>query len=80
MMEKDYRGPFSRMGEGLLEKYIEDLKKELEGKPDDPDLNFKLGIAYARLKKIEEARQIYKKLKDINPALAKELLDVIYEV
>lgn len=80
MMEKDYRGPFSRMGEGLVEKYIEDLKKELEKKPDDPDLNFKLGVAYARIKKIDEARNVYKKLKSIDPKLAKELLDLIYEV
>ncbi|MGC8852575.1 MAG: tetratricopeptide repeat protein [Hydrogenobacter sp.] len=80
MMEKDYRGPFSRMGEGLVEKYIEDLKKELEQKPDDPELHFKLGVAYVRLKKIDEARNVYKKLKNMDTKLAKELLDIIYEV
>ncbi|MEZ0361514.1 MAG: tetratricopeptide repeat protein [Hydrogenobacter sp.] len=80
MMEKDYKGPFSRMGEGLVERYIEDLKKELEKKPNDPDLNFKLGVAYVRLKKIDEARNIYKKLRSIDQKLAKDLLDLIYEV
>jgi len=79
-MDSRYRGVFSKMGEGLLEKYVEDIKKELEEKPDDPQLNFKLGVAYARLKKIEEARKVYKKLKETNPELAKELLDLIYEV
>jgi Flp pilus assembly protein TadD len=77
---KDYRGPFSKMGEGLVEKYIDDLKKELEQKPDDPHLNFKLGVAYVRLKRIDEARDVYKKLKSLDPQLAKELLDIIYEV
>jgi len=80
MMEKDYRGPFSRMGEGLVEKYIEDLKKELEQKPNDPELHFKLGVAYVRFKKIDEARNVYKKLKNMDTKLAKELLDIIYEV
>lgn len=80
MMGKDYRGPFSRMGEGLVERYIEDLKKELEKKPNDPDLNFKLGVAYIRIKKIDEARNIYKKLRSIDPERAKDLLDLIYEV
>ncbi|WP_029551183.1 hypothetical protein [Thermocrinis jamiesonii] len=77
---KDYRGIFSKMGEQLLEKYIEDLKRELENKPDDPDLLFKLGVGYVRLKKTSRAREIYNKLKEIDAQKAKELLDMIYEV
>lgn len=80
MMEKGYRGVFSRMGEGLLEKLIEDLKKELEQKPDDSDILFKLGVAYIRAGKVSEAREVYKKLKTVDQQKAKELLDLIYEV
>lgn len=78
MMGKDYKGVFSKMGEGLLEKFIEDLKKELEKKPEDLELLFKLGVAYSRAGKTSEAREVYKKLKDINKEKAKELLDIIY--
>ncbi|ADC89453.1 Tetratricopeptide TPR_2 repeat protein [Thermocrinis albus DSM 14484] len=77
---KGYRGVFSKMGENLLERYVEDLLKELQEKPNDVDLMMKLGVAYVRLKKIEEARNIYKKLKELDPHKAKELLDMIYEL
>ncbi|WP_448588422.1 tetratricopeptide repeat protein [Thermocrinis sp.] len=77
---KDYRGIFSKMGEQLVEKYIEDLKKELEQKPNDPELLFKLGVSYARLKKTSQAREVYNKLKQLDSQKAKELLDMIYEV
>ncbi len=80
MFGKGYRGVFSRMGEGLLEKLIEDLKKELEDRPDDPEILYKLGMGYVRLGKIDSAREIYKKLREIDPQRAKELLDSIYEV
>ncbi len=80
MQGRNYRGVFSRMGEGLLEKYIEDLSRELEKKPEDPELLLKLGTAYVRLGKIDSAREIYKKLREIDTQRAKELLDIIYEV
>jgi pentatricopeptide repeat protein len=80
MLGRNYRGVFSKMGEGLLERYIEDLKKELERNPKDEDLLFKLGIAYVRVGKIDDARDVYKRLKEISPDRAKELLDAIYEV
>ncbi len=80
MMEKGYKGIFSKMGEGLLEKFIEDLKKEIEKKPQDPELLFKLGVAYTRAGKVSQAREVYKKLKEIDPQKASELLDIIYEV
>ncbi|MFN4319007.1 MAG: tetratricopeptide repeat protein [Aquificaceae bacterium] len=79
-MEKGYRGIFSKMGEGLLERFIEDLKEELEKKPKDPELLFKLGVAYSRAGKVQEAREIYKKLRNIDKEKAKELLDIIYVV
>jgi Flp pilus assembly protein TadD len=78
MMEKGYKGVFSKMGEGLLERFIEDMLKELEQKPDDPELLFKLGVAYNRAGKVSEARAVYKKLREIDPQRAKELLDIIY--
>ncbi|MCS6957571.1 MAG: tetratricopeptide repeat protein [Aquificaceae bacterium] len=78
MMERNYKGIFSKMGEGLLEKFIEDLKKELEQRPYDPETLFKLGVAYSRVGKVSEAREVYKKLKDIDKEKAKELLDIIY--
>ncbi|MCS7197050.1 MAG: tetratricopeptide repeat protein, partial [Aquificaceae bacterium] len=78
MREKSYRGVFSKMGESLLEKFIEDLKRELEQKPYDPETLFKLGVAYSRVGKVSEAREVYKKLKDIDKEKAKELLDIIY--
>ncbi|WP_333784914.1 tetratricopeptide repeat protein [Thermocrinis sp.] len=77
---KDYKGIFSKMGEQLVEKYIEDLKRELEDKPDDPDLLFKLGVGYVRLGKTSKAREVYTKLKEIDAEKAKELLDMMYEV
>ncbi len=80
MLGKNYRGVFSKMGEGLLEKYIEDLKKQLEVSPDNPELLYKLGTAYVRLKKIDSAREVYKKLKEVDEERAKELLDTIYDV
>ncbi len=80
MFGKGYRGVFSRMGEGLLERLIEDLKKELERRPEDPEILYKLGMGYVRLGKIDSAREVYKRLKDIDPDRARELLDSIYEV
>ena len=80
MLGRNYKGVFSKMGEGLLEKYAEDLRKELETKPDDPELLFKLGIAYTRMGKVDSAREVYKRLKDIDQEKAKELLDAIYDV
>jgi len=56
MMDKGYKGVFSKMGEGLLEKFIEDLKRELQERPEDSELLFKLGVAYSRAGKVEEAR------------------------
>jgi Tetratricopeptide repeat. len=77
---KNYRGIFSKMGEKLVEKYIEDLKKEIQEKGEDPELLFKLGVCHVRVKQTDKAREIYKRLKEIDPTKAKELLDMIYEV
>lgn len=77
-MDRDYKGMFSKMGEGLLERFIEDLKKELIENPQDSETLFKLGVAYTRIGKIQEAREVYKKLKEIDKEKAKELLDMIY--
>ncbi len=79
MFGRNYKGVFSRMGEGLLEKLVEELKEELKRKPDDPEILYKLGIGYVRLGKIDSAREVYKKLKDIDPDRAKDLLDNIYD-
>ncbi len=80
MIGKNYRGVFSKMGEGLLERLIEDIKKELEERPNDPELLFKLGIGYTRMGKVDSAREVYKKLKEIDPERAKELLEAIYDL
>jgi TolA-binding protein len=77
---KNYKGIFSKMGEQLVEKYIEDLKKEIQEKGEDSELLFKLGVCYVRVNQIDKAREIYKRLKEIEPTKAKELLDMIYEV
>ncbi len=77
---RNYRGVFSRMGESLLERLVEDIKEELKKRPDDPELLFKLGVGYARLGKIDSAREVYKKLRELDPEKAKDLLDRIYEV
>ncbi len=79
-MEEGYRGIFSKMGEALIERYIEDIKRELSQKPNDIDLLFKLGVAYVRIKKVNQAREVYKKLKELNREKANELLDIIYEL
>ena len=77
---KNYRGIFSKMGKQLLEKYIEDLKKEIQEKGEDPELLFKLGACYVRVKQTDKAREVYKRLKEIDQTKAKKLLDIIYEV
>ncbi|MFN3813237.1 MAG: tetratricopeptide repeat protein [Aquificaceae bacterium] len=77
-MEENYRGIFSRMGDALIERYIEDIKGELDKKPNDVDLLFKLGLAYARVKKVNQAREVYKKIKELDIEKASELLDIIY--
>jgi len=77
---KNYRGIFSKMGEQLVEKCIEDLKKEIHEKGEDPELLFKLGVCYVRVKQIDKAREVYKRLKEIDQSKAEELLDMIYEV
>ncbi len=79
-MQEKYKGIFSKMGEGLLEKYLQDALEELSQKPKDPDILFKVGVAYVRLKKVSQARDIYKRLKEIDPQKAKELLDLIYDI
>ena len=80
MLNRNFKGMFSKMGEGLLEKYVKDLEEELKAKPEDPELLFKLGVAYLRVGKVTNAREVYKKLRDIDSQRAKELLDMIYEV
>ena len=40
MMDKGYKGDFSKMGEGLLEKFIEDVNRELQEWPEDAELLF----------------------------------------
>ena len=77
---RNYIGIFSKMGEQLVEKYIEDLKKEIQEKGEEPELLLKLGVCYVRVKQIDKAREVYKRLKEIDPTKAKELLDMIYEV
>ena len=63
-----------------MEKYIEDLKKEIQEKGEDPELLFKLGACYVRVKQTDKAREVYKRLKEIDQTKAKKLLDIIYEV
>jgi len=74
------KGTFSKMAENLVEKLAQELEEELKQRPNDPELLFKLGIAYVRAGKIDKAREIYKKLKDLDKEKANELLDRIYEV
>ena len=64
----------------MLDKFIEDLNRELQERPEDSELLFKLGDAYSRAGKVEEAREDYKKLREIDKGKAKELLDIIYGV
>ena len=80
MLNKNFKGMFSKMGEGLLEKYVKDLEEELKSNPDDPELLFKLGVAYLRIGRVTNAREVYKKLRELDSQRAKELLDMIYEV
>ncbi|GAB6066147.1 hypothetical protein JCM9492_12390 [Aquifex pyrophilus] len=74
------KGTFSKMAEGLVEKLAKELEEELKNRPKDSELLFKLGIAYVRAGKIDKAREVYKKLKNLDKEKASELLDRIYEV
>ncbi len=77
MMKK---GMFSKMGDIMVKRYIEDVEEELSQKPKDKELIFKLGVAYVKINEIEKARECYKKLKAMDEALAKELFDMMYEI
>lgn len=77
MMKK---GMFSKMGDIMIKRYIEDLERELSQKSEDKDLIFKLGVAYVKINDIDKARECYKKLKTIDEAMAKELFDMMYEI
>ncbi len=79
MFGKGHKGAFSKMGEGLLEKLAQDLERELEEREDSETL-LRLGIAYVRLGKTSKAREIYKRLKEIDGEKAKELLDYMYDL
>ncbi|WP_164930626.1 tetratricopeptide repeat protein [Aquifex aeolicus] len=74
------KGVFSKMAEGLVEKLAQELEEEVKKNPKDPELLFKLGIAYIRAGKVEKAREVYKQLRNLDKEKANELLDRIYEV
>jgi tetratricopeptide (TPR) repeat protein len=74
------KGMFSKMGDIMVKRYIEDLEKEISQKPEDKDLIFKLGVAYVKINDIDKARECYKKLKTMDEVMAKELFDMMYEV
>jgi len=68
------------MAEGLVEKLAKELEEEVNKNPKDPELLFKLGIAYVRAGKVDKAREVYKQLRNLDKEKANELLDRIYEV
>jgi len=74
------KGTFSKMAEGLVEKLAKELEEEVKKNPRDPELLFKLGIAYVRAGKVDKAREVYKQLRNLDKEKANELLDRIYEV
>ncbi len=77
----DYKkGVFTKNIEGLLKGMAEDLEKKVAEDPGNEDLLYKLGTVYLRLGKIEKAREIYLKLRNINDSLARDLLDRLYEI
>ncbi len=77
----DYKkGVFTENIEGLLEGMAKDLEKKVAEDPQNEDLLYKLGTVYLRLGKIEKAREVYLKLRDINDSLARDLLDRLYEI
>jgi len=74
------KGVFSKMAEGLVEKLAQELEEEVKKNPKDPELLFKLGIAYVRAGKVDKAREVYKQLRNLDKEKANELLDRIYEL
>jgi len=74
------KGTFSKMAEGLVEKLARELEEEVNKNPKDPELLFKLVIAYVRAGKVDKAREVYKQLRNLDKEKANELLDRIYEV
>ena len=74
------KGTFSKMAEGLVEKYAKELEEEVKQKPNDVDLLLKLGIAYVRAGNVDKARGVYKRLRNLDKEKAQELLDRIYEI
>jgi len=74
------RGVFSKMAEGLVERLASELEKQVQREPKNAELLFKLGVAYVRAGKIDKAREVYKKLRNLNKELSRELLERIYEV
>ncbi len=77
----DYKkGVFTKNIEGLLGEIAKDLEEKVAEDPQNEDLLYKLGTVYLRLGKIEKAREVYLKLRDINDSLARDLLDRLYEI
>ncbi len=77
----DYKkGVFTKNIEGLLKEIAKDLEEKVAEDPQNEDLLYKLGTVYLRLGKIEKAREVYLKLRDINDSLARDLLDRLYEI
>jgi len=74
------KGAFSKMAESLVEKLARELEEALKERPNDTELLFKLGVAYVRAGKTDRAREVYKKLRNLDREKASELLDRIYEV
>ncbi len=77
----DYKkGVFTKNIEGLLRGIAKDLEEKVAKDSQNEDLLYKLGTVYLRLGKIEKAREVYLKLRDINDSLARDLLDRLYEI
>ncbi len=56
-----------------FEKALEPMKRCVELKPDNPNAQYNLAIVYLNLKDNLSARDIYKKLTTLDPALAEKL-------
>ncbi len=74
------KGTFSSNIEGLIRKIIDELEKELNKNPEDKEILYKLGISYIRIGNTDKARDIYKRLKVIDPPTAQDLLERVYDI
>ncbi|MGQ9746809.1 MAG: trypsin-like peptidase domain-containing protein [Candidatus Caldatribacteriaceae bacterium] len=63
----------------LKETKTEDFRQDIDSESDDAEAHYNLGVAYLLLNDRDSALEQYKILKNLDPEMADELFNLIYE-